>query len=90
MLRALCTAHVHDPQAEYEPIPENLIRVSRANTNLPPNETPYPDDLIELLEAFEWPRLVFPPLKRSGHIILDACAPQGLIVQQTTGILINS
>ncbi|KAI0385606.1 hypothetical protein F5Y04DRAFT_292100 [Hypomontagnella monticulosa] len=28
-----------------------------ANTNLPPNETPYPDDLIELLEAFEWPGL---------------------------------
>lgn len=28
-------------------------------------------------EAYEWPRLVFPPLKRSGHIILDACASEG-------------
>lgn len=28
-------------------------------------------------EAYHWPRLVFAPLKRSGHIILDACAPEG-------------
>ena len=29
-------------------------------------------------EAFHWPRLVFPPLKKSGHIILDACTAEGL------------
>ena len=28
-------------------------------------------------EAYGWPRLVFPPLKRSGHIIIDACTPEG-------------
>lgn len=28
-------------------------------------------------EAYGWPRLVFPPIKRSGHIILDVCHPQG-------------
>ncbi|KAF8831907.1 hypothetical protein HHX47_DHR1001279 [Lentinula edodes] len=28
-------------------------------------------------EAYSWPRLVFPPLKKSGHIILDACTPEG-------------
>lgn len=27
--------------------------------------------------AYYWPRLVFPPLKRSGHIILDSCTPSG-------------
>lgn len=27
--------------------------------------------------AYHWPRLVFPPLKRSGHIILDSCTPNG-------------
>lgn len=31
-------------------------------------------------EAYHWPRLVFAPLKRSGHIILDACAPEGKYV----------
>ena len=29
--------------------------------------------------AYHWPRLVFPPLKRSGHIILDSCTPTGRI-----------
>ncbi|KAI0375467.1 hypothetical protein BV20DRAFT_1073580 [Pilatotrama ljubarskyi] len=28
-------------------------------------------------EAYSWPRLVFPPLKRSGHIILDGCTAEG-------------
>lgn len=28
-------------------------------------------------EAFAWPRLVFAPLKNSGHIILDACTAEG-------------
>jgi ribosomal protein RSM22 (predicted rRNA methylase) len=29
-------------------------------------------------EAYRWPRLVFPPLKKSGHIILDACTADGM------------
>lgn len=29
--------------------------------------------------AYHWPRLVFPPLKRSGHIILDSCTPSGRV-----------
>jgi ribosomal protein RSM22 (predicted rRNA methylase) len=29
------------------------------------------------LEAYQWPRLVFPPLKKSGHIILDGCTAEG-------------
>ncbi|KAI0652334.1 mitochondrial small ribosomal subunit Rsm22-domain-containing protein [Trametes meyenii] len=34
-------------------------------------------------EAYSWPRLVFPPLKRSGHIILDGCTAQGQIMRMT-------
>lgn len=34
------------------------------------------DEAIRL-EAYQWPRLVFPPLKRSGHIILDGCTAEG-------------
>ncbi|KAI1794008.1 Rsm22-domain-containing protein [Ganoderma leucocontextum] len=34
-------------------------------------------------EAYSWPRLVFPPIKRSGHIILDVCHPQGQIMRMT-------
>lgn len=35
------------------------------------------------LEAYSWPRLVFPPLKRSGHIILDGCTAEGKIMRMT-------
>jgi len=29
-------------------------------------------------EAFHWPRLVQPPLKKSGHVIMDVCDPSGM------------
>ncbi|KAF8640974.1 hypothetical protein AX17_000620 [Amanita inopinata Kibby_2008] len=32
-------------------------------------------------EAYSWPRLVFPPLKRSGHVILDGCTAEGKIMR---------
>jgi ribosomal protein RSM22 (predicted rRNA methylase) len=37
------------------------------------------DEVTEALrsEAYHWPRLVFPPLKKSGHIILDSCTGEG-------------
>ncbi|KAI6112483.1 mitochondrial small ribosomal subunit Rsm22-domain-containing protein, partial [Pisolithus croceorrhizus] len=42
-------------------------------------------DLEEALrrEAYRWPRLVFPPLKKSGHIIIDACTAEGKIMRLT-------
>ncbi|KAF8963940.1 mitochondrial small ribosomal subunit Rsm22-domain-containing protein [Flammula alnicola] len=42
-------------------------------------------DLHTLLrqEAYRWPRLVFPPLKKSGHIILDSCTAEGKIMRLT-------
>ena len=33
------------------------------------------DDLRK--EAYHWPRLVYPPLKRSGHVVMDTCHPSG-------------
>ncbi|KZO90224.1 Rsm22-domain-containing protein [Calocera viscosa TUFC12733] len=35
------------------------------------------------LEAYEWPRIVYPPLKRSGHIIFDMCTMNGTIERHT-------
>lgn len=32
------------------------------------------------LEAYSWPRLVFSPLKKSGHIILDGCTAEGTLL----------
>ncbi|EKM61456.1 uncharacterized protein PHACADRAFT_248077 [Phanerochaete carnosa HHB-10118-sp] len=44
-----------------------------------------PQDIQETLrsEAYYWPRLVFPPLKRSGHIVLDGCTSEGKIMRMT-------
>jgi ribosomal protein RSM22 (predicted rRNA methylase) len=28
-------------------------------------------------EAYHWPRLVYPPIKRSGHVLMDTCHPSG-------------
>lgn len=41
--------------------------------------SPTPLELLAALrlEAYHWPRLIFPPLKRSGHIILDSCTTEG-------------
>ncbi|KAJ3532591.1 hypothetical protein NMY22_g7683 [Coprinellus aureogranulatus] len=34
-------------------------------------------------EAYYWPRLIVPPLKKSGHVILDSCTPEGKIMRLT-------
>jgi ribosomal protein RSM22 (predicted rRNA methylase) len=36
-------------------------------------------DIARLLrdEAYSWPRLVAPPLKRSGHVVMDTCTASG-------------
>lgn len=32
---------------------------------------------VELADEMDWARVVAPPLKRSGHIILEVCASNG-------------
>ncbi|KAH0837964.1 mitochondrial small ribosomal subunit Rsm22-domain-containing protein [Lanmaoa asiatica] len=50
-----------------------------------PEELESPSNLENALrsEAYGWPRLVFPPLKKSGHIIIDACTREGKIMRLT-------
>jgi hypothetical protein len=36
-------------------------------------------------EAFHWPRLVFPPLKKSGHVVMDVCDSSGTWTLFTCG-----
>ena len=50
------------------------------SADIVPAEDPREVEAALRNEAFHWPRLVFPPLKKSGHIIIDACAPEGLFV----------
>ncbi|KAI6136262.1 mitochondrial small ribosomal subunit Rsm22-domain-containing protein [Pisolithus sp. B1] len=56
--------------------------------NVPTNPTQAQISMTDLekalrREAYRWPRLVFPPLKKSGHIIIDACTAEGKIMRLT-------
>ena len=62
----------------------SLAATQPAQAIVPPEEIMEPsthspveiDDLLKA-ESFHWPRLVFPPLKKSGHVVMDVCAPSG-------------
>ena len=62
---------------------ENALGVLPSQTEVP--EVLDPDHGLSLSEvqaqlrseAYQWPRLIFPPLKKSRHIILDACTVDG-------------
>ncbi|KAL7418393.1 cell wall biogenesis and architecture protein [Cryptotrichosporon argae] len=43
------------------------------------------EDVAEMLrdEAYVWPRLVAPPMKRSGHVVMDTCHPSGELQRLT-------
>lgn len=65
-----------DSLAEASTFTDGTPSVSGSN----PLQLPLDDAMQAELrqEAYSWPRLVFAPLKKSGHIILDACTPEGL------------
>lgn len=64
-------------QGATEPVEEALEHENAAPEKIAASEDPEALDSALRQEAYHWPRLVFAPLKRSGHIILDACAPEG-------------
>lgn len=57
------------------------------------NDELEPSDLQAALrrEAYEWPRLVFRPIKNPGHIILDSCTKEGTsgLVDELDDVLIS-
>lgn len=57
---------------------EESIRTTKVATiqrDTPDSQVNVEESLREY--AYHWPRLVFPPLKCSGHVILDSCTPNG-------------
>lgn len=68
----------------------SLAPTQPASAIVPPEEitepcTHSPAEVDSLLkaESFHWPRIVFPPLKKSGHVVMDVCAPSGSILRMT-------
>jgi hypothetical protein len=80
-------------QLEEAKLPPVELELDDGNLQTPPTPTAsstLPDKLIEphdpspaemeqliKTEAFHWPRLISPPLKKSRHIIMDVCSPSG-------------
>ncbi|CCM03775.1 uncharacterized protein FIBRA_05922 [Fibroporia radiculosa] len=68
---------------------DSSVELLTAEPHAPTRAQPikkWPETQVEdalRLEAYSWPRLVFPPLKRSGHIILDGCTREGKIMRMT-------
>jgi len=61
--------------AKYDPILSSDNGVEDSDAAQKDNKEQLSQSLRQ--EAFHWPRLVFPPLKRSGHVVLDCCVPEG-------------
>ena len=78
-------------EAKHPPVE---LELDEGNLQTPPTTTvastlpdkmmePHDLSLVEMenlmkAEAFHWPRIITPPLKKSGHIIMDVCSPSGL------------
>nr|GAT61338.1 3-methyl-2-oxobutanoate hydroxymethyltransferase [Mycena chlorophos] len=75
---------LHD---ETEPVPLEALEQEDVELDLEVGE-PEPSSANGLedalrKEAYHWPRLIFQPIKNSGHIILDACTPEGKVMRMT-------
>lgn len=68
--------HPHST-ADSESLAKNKTFVELSTENLAAE--PSGEELQAALrsEAYSWPRLVFPPLKKAGHIIIDGCTSEG-------------
>lgn len=43
---------------------------------------PATDDIMEN-QSYEWPRIIQPPLKKNGHVVMDVCSKEGEIQRMT-------
>lgn len=69
---------LHNEQHELAQ-PEEQMEVQKLEDNQAVEDplTPAGLNAALRLEAYNWPRLIFPPLKKAGHVILDGCTPEG-------------
>ncbi|KAF9513878.1 hypothetical protein BS47DRAFT_1343701 [Hydnum rufescens UP504] len=67
---------------EWRHEPETLADQRRRDRHWISKAPPRPEEEIRA-ESFYWPRVIYPPLKRSGHVILDTCTKDGDIARHT-------
>ncbi|KAI5788558.1 mitochondrial small ribosomal subunit Rsm22-domain-containing protein [Pyronema domesticum] len=57
-------------------------KIEEFDTTKNPAKSPYSMQQLRQ-HAYNYPRLVFNPMKRTGHVIMDMCTPQGAIERWT-------
>lgn len=88
--RAVLKAPMRELQVHDEDASDDDSRLREAkygtSTKIPFSEAKFTAEEVDEAirrEAYLWPRLVFPPLKKSGHIILDGCTAEGTPIYNT-------
>lgn len=83
---------IHNDQEQSIDLHLQEAENSKHTTATCPGEKYTPEEVDEAirLEAYQWPRLVFPPLKKSGHIIIDGCTAEGAVNIQSPVIACNN
>ncbi|EJT45757.1 3-methyl-2-oxobutanoate hydroxymethyltransferase [Trichosporon asahii var. asahii CBS 2479] len=56
-----------------------VVNTAAMEYEVPPAESLDDPALVQSLreQAYSWPRLIAQPMKRSGHVVMDMCAPSG-------------
>ncbi|KAJ7610970.1 Rsm22-domain-containing protein [Roridomyces roridus] len=78
-IKELSLHNEDEPEPPVESVAENSEGAESIEAPLSPDAL----DAALRLEAYNWPRLIFPPIKKPGHIILDGCTPEGQIMRMT-------
>ena len=65
--------HVEGTESD-QPSQTDILEVANPKPELSPSEL----QAQLRLEAYQWPRLIFSPMKKGGHAILDACTFEGV------------
>ncbi|KAL9041304.1 MAG: hypothetical protein Q9214_004156 [Letrouitia sp. 1 TL-2023] len=61
----------------------DIRHMKQSSVNSPPSSDESQESNVKSVDPLSFPRNVLPPLKRSGHIILDLCTPAGKLERWT-------
>lgn len=87
--RPLHELELEDGSPQAIPTPTVSSKIPDEPTE-PHVHSPAEMETLIMTEAFHWPRLISPPLKKSGHVVMDVCSPSGLSSLLYVAVLLTS
>ncbi|KAJ2784251.1 37S ribosomal protein S22 [Coemansia javaensis] len=83
------TMRTKHSKSNIEDVGYSYVVMRRGPRPLPPDDDPPPPGQRRksperlAREAYDWPRIVHPPMKRKGHVVADVCTREGRIERWT-------